>query len=97
MKVSKRIIIEENDVSGLHSELTDIVHFFVENSVSGEDDSWVKREFPNIVKLQRLLATSVIEEPGALIYERLNSQIKEQESNKISARRRLIHAIDKTQ
>ena len=90
MRVSKKILIEESDVSGLHSELSDIVNFFIENSVGGTDDGWVKKEFPGVVKLQRLLSSVVIEEPGMQIYDRLNQQSKNQETNRISSRLRVV-------
>jgi len=72
MQLVKRVVIDEGDVSGLHSEITDIIDFFIENSVGGPDDKWVKTEFPNLMKLKSLLSHMVIAEPQGLVLDRLN-------------------------
>jgi len=97
MRVSKKILIEEGDVSGLHSELTDIVNFFIENSVGGNDDRWVRKEFPNLIKLHRLLEGIVIEEPSLQIYERLNHQAESADQNRITTHLSVVKTTTESQ
>jgi len=96
VKIEKKIVIEEKDVSDLHSEITDVLDFFIDNAVGGSGDDFVKEEFPYIMKLNRLLETVVLGEPSEQIYERLvgKSPPEGKKENRLSNRLKLVKVID---
>lgn len=72
MRLNKQIIIDETDVSELHSEVSEIIDFFISNTAVGADEEWLKKEFPHILKMLRLLETVVMGEQGDLIYDKIS-------------------------
>lgn len=96
MKIEKKIVIEEKDVSDLHSEITDVVDFFVENAVGGAGDDFVNTEFPSIMKLRRLLETVVLGEPSAQIYDRLSNKTDKdaKKENRLKHKLRVVRVVD---
>lgn len=96
MKIEKKIVIEEKDVSDLHSEITDVIDFFVDNAVGGAGGDFVKTEFPYIMKLKRLLETVVLGEPSEQIYERLGGKplVEDKKENRLTRHLKVIKMID---
>jgi len=97
MQIIKRVVIDESDVSGLHAEITDVIDFFIENSVGGPDDKWVKTELPNLMKLKSLLNHMVMGEPQGLVLDRLNElEARQQETAKKSALKSRLKVVKLT-
>jgi len=73
MRLNKQIIIDESDVSDLHAEVSEIIDFFIANTAVGADEEWLKKEFPGVLKLRRLLESVVMGEPKDAVYTKLSS------------------------
>lgn len=96
MKIEKKIVIEEKDVSDLHSEITDIIDVFLDNAVGDSGEEFVKTEFPTVMRLKRLLETVVLGEPSEQIYDRLSETFKPdpERVKRISRHLRVVKMVD---
>jgi len=74
LKVEKKILIEEQDISGLHQELEDVFDFLADHAVDGDPKIFFGKEFPVLSRLKSLLDGSVISEPKQRVYDRLSDK-----------------------
>ena len=91
MRIDKRLVIEEADISNLHAEIEDIMNFFIEHS--GGSDKWVAEDFPEVQKLKQLLTTMVVSEPGDRVYERLTKLAADEQLEKNRLKKRFLSVL----
>jgi len=91
VKLDRKIVIEEADVSGLHAEIEDVLDYFVEHSCGKSD--WVTEEFPHLNRLKGLLTSAVLSEPGERVYEKMQEVVKRSETREENRCKRLLKVV----
>ena len=82
MKLEKKIVIEEGDISELHAEVTELLDFVSETATKGDAEKFLQEEFPALSRLRRILGGLIIAEQSTRVLDRLDTTAKQSETSK---------------
>lgn len=71
MKLEKKIVIEEADISALHAEVVGVLDFVAETATHGNPLEFLQAEFPALSRLRGILDGLIVSEQSTRVFDRL--------------------------
>jgi hypothetical protein len=82
MKLEKKIVIEEGDISELHAEVTELLDFVSETATQDDPETFLHNEFPALTRLRRILDGLIAAEQSTRVLAKLDGAVKHSETTK---------------